>query len=78
MNKFLVVLLIAFVACETVKVIAKPDFNEFKEKLQNAFTWDEMVQLVLTYGAEYVASLCGPLGFVCKLLLQQVIDWLYG
>ena len=76
MNKFLVVLLIAFVACETVTVIAKPDFNEFKEKLQNAFSWEEMVNLVLTYWAEYVASLCGPLVFVCKLLLQKVLEWL--
>lgn len=76
MNKFLVVLLIAFVACETVTVIAKPDFNEFKEKLQNAFSWEEIVNLVLTYGVEYVSNLCGPLGFACKFLLQQVIDWL--
>ena len=55
---------------------AKPDFNEFKEKLLALPSFDEIVQLVLQYGVEWVSSYCGPLGFVCKLLLQQVIAWL--
>ena len=76
MNKFLVVLLIAFVACETVTVRVRPDFNEFKEKLLNALSWEEMVDLVSIYGVEYVASLCGELKFVCEFLLQQVIVYL--
>ena len=51
MNKSLLVLLIAIVASETV--IPRPDFKEFKEKLLDAVTWEDLIDIACYYGLDY-------------------------
>ena len=77
MNKYLLVLLIAIVASETV--IPRPDFKEFKEKLLDAVNWEDLIDIACYYGLDYAANLCVQLlgNDVCKSLMQQIAIWCF-